>query len=214
MYCMLAARTSPLVAQSLRAKAPMGLAGAVKRFCTAQCNILNILLLGTYLLYRQTHINETVDLKAPGMKWGTVHSSKYSTLEIQVSTALLATAAFRLYRSPTLDAQVWDDQVLSGLHACFSALGFQNSLQCVGCLQLAMVLSFSQIFVLLMTLMTSVVGSLLEAMLCCHLGSLLQLCSLAFPTAVGLHTLPGRVWPCVPSVPRAMGLRSQQGGAL
>lgn len=84
----------------------MGVAGALRRFFTAQCNILNILLLGTYLLYRQTRRNDTVDLKAPGMRWGTVHSSDYSTLEIQVGTALLATAAFRLYRSPTIDAQV------------------------------------------------------------------------------------------------------------
>jgi hypothetical protein len=188
----------------------MGLAGAVKRFCAAQCNILNILLLGTYLLYRQPHINETVDLKAPGMKWGTVHSSKYSTLEIQVSTALLATAAFRLYRSPTLDAQVWDDQVLSDLHACLGT-GFTAQLTCVGCLQLAMVLSFSQIFVLLMTLMTSVVGSSREpcsaAKQLSSWPALLPLCSSALLLAVGLHTLSGRVWPSVPSVPRAMGLR-------
>jgi hypothetical protein len=87
----------------------MGVASALKRFLIAQGNILNLVLLGTYLLFRRTHVDETVDLKAPGMKWGTVHSGKYSTLEIQVATALLATAAFRLYRSPTVDAQVWVD---------------------------------------------------------------------------------------------------------
>jgi hypothetical protein len=78
------------------------------------------------------------------------------------------------------------------------------------CLQLAMVLSFSQVFVLLMTLMTDVVGILWCKRGLCTTAVIhpsMQLTPLSgCLVAACLRALCGGLWPCIPSIPRGMVL--------